>query len=450
MASSAEAVSCVRRSLYLPVVDVLGVIVPFFAMSEVAYLVLAQESVGASQKEFIIMLLLVLCFFVGLANTEEWTTDAHGTKTPARRQAHWTKGAASKGGLQGADSKGQNLQHPEKHLVQGSASRGHRASTGAGRPVDGSDECRRTPPKSTGLEQVEPDSRVLEDAQREGVVLAPSNYSEILAACARQAHAGMAVKLFEYMMEKGIVCNVQMVKDGVASKFFRVVAQSLDEKSMRDKGVELIEAIRAHGLEPVHFVQNCLICAWKSKPPKHVIQLFMALREQGVSLSSTAYRCIMAFHERSKPQFTLDLYDEMVKRGSKVDRVAYNAALCACSHLGWTSKASELFEAMTHQALLPNGKTYGTLIRIYTAADKAKEAVNLFETMRAASIEPNRFALDDAIHCYVNVKNLGTAVSLYQEMLQSGVLPCDGTGWYLSRECQKHGWTKIADQILQD
>jgi len=410
---------------------------------------LAEESVSTSQKEFIIMLLLILFFVVGLASAKEWTTDAPGTKTPAWRQVHRMKGAASKGGFQ-ARQHGQNVQHLAKQLVQGSASHGRRASTDAGSPVESNDEFRRTSPKPTGLAQVNSDCWVLEDAQREDFVLDLSKYSEILAACARQGHAGMAVKLFKYMLEKGVVCNRQMVVDGVVSRFFKVVAQSLDEKSMQDTGVELIDAVRAHGLEPVHHVQNCLICAWKSKPPQHVIELFMTLREQGVSLSPTAYRCIMAAHERAKPHLTLNPYDEMVQRGSKVDRVAFNAALCACSHLGQASRATELFEEMPRHALVPNGKTYGTLIRMYTATGKAKEAVNLFETMRAASIEPNRFAFDDAIHCYVNVERLGKAVSLYQEMLQAGVAPCDATGRYLSRVCHTQGWTKIADQILQD
>jgi len=260
----------------------------------------------------------------------------------------------------------------------------------------------------------------------------------------------MATKLFKYMLEEGVVCNQQMVKNGVASRFFRVVAESLDEKTMQDTGVELLETIRAHGLEPVHLVQNRLICAWRSKPPPRVLHMLMTLREQGVSLSSTVYRCIMAAHERTKPRLTLHLYDEMVNRGSKIDRVAFNAALCASSHLGRTDQAKELFETMLSHGLVPNSKTYGTMIRTYTAADRAQEAVDLFETMRAAGIEPNRYAFDDAIHGYVNVKRLGKAVSLYQEMLQIGMIPCGATGQYLSRVCQQQGWYKIADQILPD
>jgi len=75
--------------------------------------------------------------------------------------------------------------------------------------------------------------------------------------------------------------------------------------------------------------------------------------------------------------------------------------------------------------------------------------LDLFESMRAASLKPNRFAFGDVINCCVNVKRLGKAISLYQEMLQASVLPCDRTVLYLSRACQKQGWTKIARQILQ-
>lgn len=445
MESFSEAVSCMRRSRYQPVVDILGFVILFFAISEFAYLVLSEDCVVTSQREFIIMLLLVLFFVVGLANTEEWTADAKGAKTPACRQARRTRDAASNGGCL-AKQHGQHLQHQAPCLRQGSTSGGRCVSTGSS--VEKNSEFRRLSPNFIELDQVDSDIRLLEDAQREGVVLDASNYSAMLAACARQSHAGMAVKLFKYMLEKGVVCNHEMVKNGVVSKFFRVVAQSIDEQCMQDIGVELIEAIRAHGIEPVHLVQNRLICAWRSKPPMHVLEMFMTLREQGYSLSPTAYRCIMAANERTKPHLTLDLYEEMANRGSKIDRVAFNAALCACSHLGRTSQAMALFETMRCRGLAPNGKTYGTLIRIYTAADKAEEAVNLFETMRAESFEPNRFAFDDAIHCYVGVQRLGKAVSLYQEMLQAGVRPCGATGQYLSRMCQKQGRTELADQIL--
>jgi pentatricopeptide repeat protein len=157
----------------------------------------------------------------------------------------------------------------------------------------------------------------------------------------------------------------------------------------------------------------------------------------------------MAAYERTDPERTLKLYDEMVERGVKLDRVAYNAALCACSHLGMVDQALELFEKMPDCALVPNGKTYGALIKACTSTGKMKEAIDLFGSMREAGIEPNQFAYHDAIQSCVRMRRIGKAITLYRDMIQANVPPCDKTYVYLGKECQKRGLTDIADQILQ-
>lgn len=443
----AETVSYVWHSPCHPVVYITCFSVSLFAIMEVVVFVLSEVSVSTSQKEFMILLLLVFCFYLGLSNSKEWTLDAKCAKTPEYRKTRRMKDVASEGGCQ-ARWQGQKLQHPARDALRSSASHGHGVSTDVDTSMGGGDVS-RTSPDYRWVDKSDSDAWVILDAQREGCTFDVSNYSTILAACARQSHAAVAIKLFKYMVADGVVCDQQMVKNGMANRFFKLVAESLEDKCMQEHSVALIEAIGSHGLVPTFLVQNRLVCAWRSKPPQHILQSFMALREQGVRLSPTVYRCIMAAHERTEPHLTLELYDELVTRGIKVDRVGLNAALCACSHLGRTSQAMELFETMPRHALVPNGKTYGALIRVHTAAEKASEAVDLFESMRAASIEPNRFAFDDAIRCYVRVERLGRAVSLYTEMVQSNVLPCDSTGQYLSRVCQKQGWTKIAQRILQ-
>jgi len=271
-------------------------------------------------------------------------------------------------------------------------------------------------------------------------------------ACNRLNSVEVALELYNQMLEQGVPYDSHhlSISNHTVSKFFRLVAENLDDKRMRETGPQLLEIIQAHGMMPTNAIQNCLICAWKSKLPDHVLEVFVKLREQGVSLSSTAYRCIMAAHERTDPERTLKLYDEMVERGVKLDRVAYNATLCACSHLGMVDQALELFEKMPEHALVPNGKTYGALIKACTSTGKIKEAVDLFDSMREAGIDPNQFAYHDAIQSCVRLCRIGKAITLYRDMIQSNVSPCDKTYVYLGKECQKRGWTKIADQILQD
>jgi pentatricopeptide repeat protein len=417
MVAFSQAVSYVRHSRYQ--VCILGFIVPLLALSEVAVFVLSEVFVGTWQKEFITMLLVVIFFFAGSAS---------GTRTLAPKQVHQTKDAASEDGFQ-ARRQGRNLRGEASNGlgVHGVPRSAARFPTDAGIPMENIDEAPRTPPKKGLIEQMLSDNRMIDSAQREGFTLDASNFPALFAACARQGNAGLSITLFKYMLEKGIVCDRKMVHDRMVSKFFNVVSESLDDQCLQEAGVELIEAIRAHGLAPTSPIQNRLMRAWKSKPPDHIVQVFMTLKEQGVSLCPTVYRCILVAYERAQPQLTLDLCDEMLHRGVKFDRVAFNAALCACSILGRVNRAVELYKMMPSHGLVPNGKTYGTLIRVYTAADMVKEALNLFESMRAENIEPNRYSFGDAIYCYVKMKMPRKAISLYKEMVKASMRPCDHT-----------------------
>jgi pentatricopeptide repeat protein len=211
-----------------------------------------------------------------------------------------------------------------------------------------------------------------------------------------------------------------------------------------------MRTILAHGLVPSNFIQNQLIRSWKSKLPDHVVEVFVDMQEKGLHLTATAYRCIMAAHERTEPVFTLRLYNEMLERGIKFDRVAFNAVLCACSHLGMTNQALGLFEQMPELGLVPNGKTYGTLIRACTGAKKVKEALELFDAMRAEDIEPNRFAFRDAIHCCVELRKLDEAYELYKDMVAASGVTCKNTCASILAACQKYGCPSVADRIQAD
>jgi pentatricopeptide repeat protein len=258
-----------------------------------------------------------------------------------------------------------------------------------------------------------------------------------------------ALSLFDRILEKRPDYDCNALNMYTRRRLFKLMVENLDEARLRKDGLQLLEAFQTHDIMPTNLAQNRVICAWRSKLPEHVLQYFAEMRRGGVMLSATAYRCIMAANERTDPETTLQLYDEMVSRGLKLDRVAFNAALCAYSHLGKTHQALQLFEAMPGHSLEPNGKTYGTLIRACTTANKVYEALELFQTMQEKGFAPNRYAYHDVIHCCVKSRRLGKAVTLYREMVNAHVPPCDSTFLHLSKACRKNGWTKIADEIME-
>jgi pentatricopeptide repeat protein len=305
-------------------------------------------------------------------------------------------------------------------------------------------------PTTRRLGQWDADTHLIKTTDRESLPSDSGEFSTLVGACARLNNIEMTLYLFDHMLKNGVACDQHSIYSGTASKFFKIVATNLDDKRMQKDGIQLMRTLLAHGISPTNLIQNQLIRSWKSKLPDHVVAVFVALRDKGVHLSATAYRCIMAAHERTEPVFTLRLYDEMLAQGIKIDRVAFNAVLCACSHLSMTSQALGLFEQMPEFGLVPNGKTYGTLIRACTSAKKSKEALELFEAMRAAGIEPNRFAFRDAIHCCVKLKELDKAYELYKDLVAASAVPCNNTCMYIMEACKRNGCLSVADRIQAD
>jgi pentatricopeptide repeat protein len=443
-----EKISPILGSQHGPLVCVLLLAIPF-VLSDMLVTVFG-EIVRACQTEFLTLLLLIAAYYVGFANANERPLGAPNGKMAGSRKMFPPKITAPVG-----DSNTRQPVRPAGLL----ASQIPRVAAGvpgipsdAGNPIEDNHEVTRKLSPMTTSEQREVDTQVLTQVKEEGITPDAATYSKVMDACNRLNNVDVALELYNHMLEKGVPngTDLQLINNHTVSKFFRFVAENLDEKCMRETGLRLLEIIQAHGMAPTNAIQNCLICAWKSKLPDHVLEAFVKLREQGCSLSSTAYRCIMAAHERTDPERTLKLYDEMMERGVKLDRVAYNATLCACSHLGMAEQALELFEKMPEHALVPNGKTYGALIKACTSTGKMKEAVDLFDSMREAGIDPNQFAYHDAIQSCVRMRRIGKAITLYRDMIQANVSPCDKTYAYLGKECQKRGWIEIADQILRD
>jgi len=75
--------------------------------------------------------------------------------------------------------------------------------------------------------------------------------------------------------------------------FFSFVAGQLDDDRLRKDGLLILVAIRDHGIQPPHVLQDRLVCAWGSKPPVQVLNYFKQMREDGFTLSSSACRCML-------------------------------------------------------------------------------------------------------------------------------------------------------------
>jgi pentatricopeptide repeat protein len=284
----------------------------------------------------------------------------------------------------------------------------------------------------------------------EGVSNKTSKVLEVMHSCIRLRHGYAAVKLFDQMLQTGASPKAHLIGKAVSHKFFKLVVETLDDKRIREDGLRLLDLIQAHAIAPAPETQNRLLASWKNQLPEFVLKYFLEMKDSGIILCRRAYCYIVVAHERSDPEFALRIYSEMIVSGIPPDKAACNAVLGARSQLGMLDEARELFLQMVDSAVVPNGKTYGIMIKVYSASNHLKEAIALFETMREQCFEPDRYAYHHAIRSCVALHRFEYAADVYNVMVQKEVPPLVNTLVLLSGACKNAGWNALAAELMTD
>jgi RNA recognition motif-containing protein len=133
------------------------------------------------------------------------------------------------------------------------------------------------------------------------------------------------------------------VQKAMRGRFFALVAGQLDHERLRKDGLNILLAVRAHGIQPPHILQNRLIDAWESSLPEQVLSHFTRLRERAArkqdfsTLSSAMCRCIMA---------------DMIGSTNEAGRTCHVSVDAAISHNGATCDVDEETSAVEETDIL--------------------------------------------------------------------------------------------------
>jgi pentatricopeptide repeat protein len=114
------------------------------------------------------------------------------------------------------------------------------------------------------------------------------------------------------------------------------------------------------------------------------------------------------------------------------------------------NEARELFARMADLGLVPNEKTYGIMIKVYSSTQQDEDAVALLERMRGQWLEPDRYAYHHAIRSCIALQRVEHAAALYNDMVQAKVPPLASTCVLLSGACKACGWTSLEAKLMAD
>jgi len=331
----------VRNGKHAHCIYTIGVFAAVFVVADLLVSFFSQLSSAQQQSTTIVVALSVSAFFAGSVNSQRKNTDARNAKAvpakkpiqvPAKKpiQTHEDEYEARQASTQPAKryearqvakrsaqerpsqlAQARQVAPPE---VEREASQpaqtaepqpepaqkplkapryASRSSAGQGVPTESED----TTNTSLGDGSIIEARRVIEQARREGVEPSASTYSALMRACVRSNDREMSLKLFDQILNKYMNCDYEMtagIPAETRTTFFSFVAGQLDDERLRKDGLQILVAIRDHGIQPPHVLQNRLVCAWENKPPEFVLNYFKKMREDGFTLSSAACRCILA------------------------------------------------------------------------------------------------------------------------------------------------------------
>ncbi|CAK0881256.1 unnamed protein product [Prorocentrum cordatum] len=291
-------------------------------------------------------------------------------------------------------------------------------------------------------DQVEPTWRLrtgmcaIGRSHTEGIAPTVSTFEGVMKSCIMRRRVEPALKLFDQMLEDGVGHDAHLIGKSIVDRFFNLVAENLDAARLRRDGLSLFKVVEAHGLAPSTRIQNHLMVAWKSRPPKTVVNYLLRMRSAGQLLSRLSYFCIIISSERSDPALVLKLCDELQSLGIQPDKVAYNAVLGSCCQLGMYDEAGVLFEQMANHGLIPDVKTYRIMLNVSAQNKNFEEAVAFFETMRELGFKPDRQDYHNVIYSCIGLQRTKHAVELYHDMVRADVVPCKRTVAVLTTACQ--------------
>lgn len=424
----------VGLAAYAPSVRVAVLCVALPALGQVPFTPVCSVCEKTRQLDFLLLISALACFFVLYnAGAAEWVTSAEEFIPGKRRRRQ------SNGRQDGCRWVAPNWLH-DPH-------RGTRVAPEKQPPSHGNSKGSGDQAGNHYLRQ-KPDMLIVGRARTDGVPPKASRVGRMMHACVRLGSVDAALTLFDQMLESGAAPDAHLVGKPVSDKFFKLVADNLDAQRLRADGLGLLDLIQAHGLAPSIATQNRLVVAWRSKLPESVLDYFLKMKSSGFTISRIAYHSILMAAERSDPRTALSMFAEMEKSGIKPDGVAFNAVMGACSQLGMSDEARQLFMQMTGRALVPDQKSYCIMLKVYASSNQLKQAMALWETMRGQCLEPDRYSYHHAICSCISLQRIEYAVELYNDMLQAKLSPCDGTRTYLRAACRNFGWNSRAVYLM--
>ncbi|KAJ8448000.1 hypothetical protein Cgig2_028876 [Carnegiea gigantea] len=198
-----------------------------------------------------------------------------------------------------------------------------------------------------------------------------ASFTSMIAAYSQYGQGEEALKLFQTMQGMGLW------PDPFACSALLNACANL---SAYEQGKQIHVHILKLGFMSDAFAGNSLVNMYaKCGCIDDATRSFSMLHDKGI-VSWSAMIGGLAQHGHGKE--ALRLFDQMIKEGVRPNHVTLVSVLCACSHAGLVSDATQYFESMQDlYGIQPTQEHYACMIDILGRAGRLDEAMDLVNTM---------------------------------------------------------------------
>ncbi|KAG5182810.1 hypothetical protein JKP88DRAFT_317165 [Tribonema minus] len=247
------------------------------------------------------------------------------------------------------------------------------------------------------------------------------DYEYALQAHEKSRHWSGALRLLSHMDKKNIKWTIRACSHALLTLGFA---------GRMNAALQLLDKMCERGLSP---------------HPDSYLQLIGECRR-----SSSRQKVRDAGDSRGGSKQAVAMLQHMKQTGTKPDIRHFTAVVDACGKAGDWIDALDVFQQMQLE-LVPNVRSYNTLINCYATAKNPGEAEEvLAEMIQSAAVTPNAISFNSLMKAYYRSGRLDEAELIIDRMRAAGVQPMLSTWAAIIHAAEAHGDLKKADDLYAD
>ncbi|PQM38207.1 pentatricopeptide repeat-containing protein [Prunus yedoensis var. nudiflora] len=250
-----------------------------------------------------------------------------------------------------------------------------------------------------------------------GVCPAIMTWNAALSGCLKVRRTDIIWKLYQEMIECGVVADVDVETVGY-------LIQAFCADNRVSEGYELLRQVLVNGLVPENAAFNTLISGFcKEKQYTRVSELLHTMIAKNCVPDNYTYQGVINWLcKKGKGLEGLRVFNDLKDRGYAPDIVMYTTMIHGLCTMGWLGEARKLWFEMIEKGYHPNEYTYNTMIHGFCKIDNFEEAKTLYKEMcnkghKETTVSYNAMMTGLCLHGRTD-----EAYRLFQEMHQKGIV----------------------------